>query len=73
MNRSQLEQDMKKSIGASWCTRTELANYMGYKDPHNVARFTYNCIRVGNKYPIAEVAERIMERSAIEVEEKARR
>lgn len=66
MTKTTIINDMKRDIGSSWCTLKELADYFGYKEPESVRKFTYNCTRVGNKYPIVEIVEQIIQVSIAE-------
>lgn len=47
--------------GAMFITRIQVAQVLGYKDPHNVDRFLKGLERIaGNRYYIPDVAERII-------------
>ena len=61
MNKKELISDMKKTIGASFITRNELARYMNLKDPASVDRYLYGLPRLNSRYFIPDVAERMME------------
>lgn len=42
-------------------TRKELADAMGYKDPHSVDKYLKGLNKIGRKYFVQEVVERIAE------------
>ena len=46
---------------AGYITTKELAEFMGYKDPSVARPYTYGCDKVGARYLIPEVVERILE------------
>lgn len=61
MTRADLINDMRTSIGSSFISRKELADYLGKKDPHSVDPLIHGLPQfVGKRYFIGDVAEQIM-------------
>lgn len=60
MTKSEVIKEMSEFFGAKWVTKKELARYMGYKNHKSVAKYTEGCTRMGNKFHINEVAEKIV-------------
>ena len=46
---------------ADFITREEVRACMGYSDPHSVDQYLYGLGRIGKKYYIPEVADRLMQ------------
>ena len=62
-----LTQELMKYAGerqgvklAGYITTKELAEFMGHKDPAVARPYTYGCDKVGTRYLIPEVVERIL-------------
>lgn len=47
---------------SAFIKRSELAEVMGYKDPHMVDKYLKDLPKIGSKYSILDVAESIAER-----------
>ena len=61
-----LKQDLivalrKASGGAEFISQKELAQVLGFKDPHSIRELVQGVIRVGKRYYLPEVAGRIMQ------------
>lgn len=59
MVRADIEQALRNQTTGDFINRQEVANALGYKDPHSVDKFIRGLGRIGNRYLIKEVAERI--------------
>ena len=59
MTKTELEKDMKKAVGSSFISKTELASYLGYKKADSVQSIVKGLTRLNKKYFVPEVAERI--------------
>ena len=59
--KTEIVNDMKRFAGASFITRKQLADYMGFKDPHSVDVFLAPLQQTKHRYFIPEVVERIIE------------
>lgn len=57
--KSDLANDMKKFTGRGFIDRNQLAEYMGYSDPHSIDQYLFGLKRNGRKYFIWDVAENI--------------
>jgi len=64
LTKQELTADLKRFCGgASFCKRKQLADYLGYQDPHCVDRFLSGLEKVGaSQFYIPDVVERILER-----------
>lgn len=47
---------------SAFIKRSELAEVMGYKDPHNVDKYLKGLPKIGSKYSVLDVAEAMAER-----------
>ena len=61
-----LKQDLiaalrKASGGAEFISQKELAQVLGFKDPHRIRELVHGVSRVGKRYYLPEVAGRIMQ------------
>ena len=61
-----LKQDLiaalrKASEGAEFISQKELAQVLGFKDPHRIREIVQGVSRVGKRYYLPEVAGRIMQ------------
>ena len=56
MERKELINSMKNFTGAGFITRSQLAEFMGYKDPHYVDRYINGLQRINKRYFINDVA-----------------
>lgn len=61
MLKTDVERALRTHIGGEFVNRKEIAETLGYKDPHAVDRFIRGLPRIGNRYYIGDVAERIIE------------
>ena len=62
MTRTELVKDMQRYVGAGVITRSEISEYLGYRDHHKVGKLIYGLVPVvGKKYSILDVADAIME------------
>lgn len=59
MTKTEIEKDMKKAVGGSFITASELASYLGYKKADSVQNIVKGLTRLNKKYFVPEVAERI--------------
>jgi len=62
MTKTELIKDIEHFVGAGVISRTELARYLGYKDPKIVKRrYLINLQPItGMKYSVIDVAEEIL-------------
>lgn len=61
MTKTEVTKEMALFLnGARFITRKELALFLGYSDPHNVAYLLTDLKRVNSKYFIKDVAENIV-------------
>lgn len=60
MTKSELTNDMKSFFGSGFCTVSELAKYLGYKDRSSARKYTRNCQKLGNKIAVSDIAENII-------------
>lgn len=61
MNKQALTADLRRSCGgASFITRTELTAYLGYSCPKRVDKYIKGLERLGTRYFIPDVADRII-------------
>ncbi len=61
-----LKQDLiaalrKASGGAEFISQKELAQVLGFKDPHRIREIVQSVSRVGKRYYLPEVAGKIMQ------------
>lgn len=56
MERRELIYAMEKFAGASFLTRSELAKFLGYKDPHSVDKYIRGLPRLENRYFVNDIA-----------------
>lgn len=61
MLKTDVERALRTHIGGEFANRKEIADTLGYKDAHAVDRFIKGLPRIGNRYYIGDVAERIIE------------
>ena len=61
MIRADIERALRSQTTGDFVSRNEIAKAMGYRDPHSVDKFIKGLGRIGNRYLIREVAERIIE------------
>ena len=62
MTKTELIKDIERNVGAGVITMTELARYLGYKDPKIVKRRYLLGLQpiTGKKYSVIDVAEEIL-------------
>lgn len=51
----------KLDIMPGYITTKEVALFLGFKDPGTARQFTYGCQKIGARYFIPEVAEKLVE------------
>ncbi len=62
MTKTDLVKAMRRHTrDADFITREEVRACMGYGDPHKVDRYLHGLGKIGRKYYIPEVADRIMQ------------
>lgn len=61
MIRTDIEKALRSQTSGDFVNRNEVAKALGYKDPHSADKFLKGLGRIGNRYYIGDVAERIME------------
>lgn len=54
-----IEKDMRKAVGCSFITKTEIASYLGYKKTDSIDYLVKGLGKFNKKYFVPEVAERI--------------
>ena len=60
MNRKEQIAEMKQSVGGkSYIKRQELADHMGYKNPHSIDKYLSGLERIGTYYFIPDVVDSI--------------
>ena len=60
MTKTELTKAMQHHAGCSFITRSQLASFMGYKNPASVAKYLYPLERVDKRYFIPDVADEIL-------------
>lgn len=65
MERQELIRQMKMSTKTLFITRQELAEVMGYKDPHNVDKYLNGLEQVGKRYFIPDIASVLKSRATV--------
>ena len=61
MIRADIERALRSQTTGDFVTRAEVSKALGYRDAHSVDKYLRGLGRIGNRYYIKEVAERIME------------
>ena len=59
MIRADIEKALRNQTSGDFVTRAEVARAFGYKDAHSVDKWLKGLPKIGKKYLISEVAERI--------------
>lgn len=59
MTYEELVKDMKNTMGSSFLSRKQFADYMGYKDPHGVDKVLATCQKFGSKYHVIDLANNL--------------
>ena len=62
MTKTDIADGIRRNCKSEFITRQELADAMGYKDAHSVDKYLKGLQKIGRKYFVQEVAERIIER-----------
>jgi len=57
--RQEIADEMYQMFGCYWVIRKQVAEYMGYTDPHNIDHIIKPLQSNGKKYRIQDVAEQI--------------
>lgn len=61
MTRAKIETALRTQTSGEFINRAEVTRALGYKDPHSVDKYLKGLGRIGNRYLISDVAERIAE------------
>lgn len=61
MLKTDVERALRNHSGREFVSRKEIAETIGYKDAHGVDKYVKGLPRIGNRYYIGDVAERIIE------------
>ncbi len=61
MVKADIEKALRSQTSSDFVNRAEVTRALGYKDPHSVDKYLRGLGRIGNRYLIREVAERILE------------
>lgn len=59
MIRSDIEKALRNQTSGDFVTRQEVARALGYRDPHSVDKYLKGLGKIGSKYLVSEVAERL--------------
>lgn len=65
MLKTDIERALRNQTSGDFVNRKEVAMALGYKDPHSVDKYLKGLVRVGNRYLIRDVAERVMEETYV--------
>lgn len=65
MIRADIERALRNQTSGDFLNRREVAMALGYKDPHSVDKYLKGLGRIGNRYLIRDVAERVMEETNV--------
>ena len=65
MEKQEMIRYMKAEIKSLFITRQELADVMGYKDPHSVDRYLYGLEKADKRYFIPDVVVAIKEKARV--------
>lgn len=63
MLKADIERALRNQTSGDFVSRAEVTRALGYKDPHSADKFLKGLGKIGNRYYIGDVAERIMEES----------
>lgn len=61
MIRADVERALRNQTSGDFVSRAEVTRALGYKDPHSADKFLKGLVKIGNRYYIGDVAEKIME------------
>lgn len=61
MIRADIERALRNQTTGDFVTRSEVARALGYKDPHNIDKYLKGLPRIGLKYFVGDVADRLLE------------
>ena len=61
MLKADIEKALRSQTSSDFVNRAEVTRALGYKDPHSVDKYLKGLGRIGNRYLISDVAERIAE------------
>lgn len=61
MTRTDIEKALRRQTTGDFVSRAEIARALGYKDPHRIDRFLRGLNRIGYRYFVTDVAERLLE------------
>lgn len=62
MTKTRILETIRLTHKCPFIKRSELAEVMGYRDPHNVDKYLKGLPKIGSKYSVLDVAESIAER-----------
>ncbi len=61
MTKSDVVKALRRTSGSEFISRKELASALGYRDSHSVDKYLVGLAKVGRRYYIEDVAERVTE------------
>lgn len=61
MLKTDVERALRNQTSGDFVSRAEVTRALGYKDPHSADKYLKGLGKIGNRYYIGDVAERIME------------
>ena len=60
MNRKELIADMKQTVKASFISKKQLADFLGYKSVNSVSQYLYGLNSIDRRYYIPDVVDSLL-------------